>query len=57
MIILGQFRPLLKRALFFKAAGAVEEIGSSLKPNHHNKISLSKSVILSLSKAVRARGQ
>jgi len=35
MIIPSQFRPLLKQASFFEAAGAVAKIGLGLKPNHH----------------------
>ena len=34
-LFLSRFRPLLKRASFFEAAGAVAKIGSSLKLNHH----------------------
>jgi len=34
-LFLGQFWPLLNRASFLEAAGAVLKIGSSLKPNHH----------------------
>ena len=26
--------------LFFKAAGKIAKIGSSLKPNHHNKVKI-----------------
>jgi len=34
----------LNEAVFLEAAGAVVKIGSSLKPNHHKKSSLPKSV-------------
>jgi len=35
LLFLSWFWPLLNRALFLEAAGAVLKIGSSLKPNHH----------------------
>ena len=31
---------LLKQVVFFEADGAVANIGSSLKPNHHNQVKL-----------------
>jgi hypothetical protein len=34
-LFLSRLWPLLNRALFFEAAGAVSKIGSSLKSNHH----------------------
>ncbi len=37
-LFLSQLWPLLKRALFFEAAGAASKIGSSLKSNHHWQI-------------------
>jgi len=44
MIIFESFLTTFEASIIFEAAGATVKIGSSIKPNHHDKVYLSKSV-------------